>query len=129
MGQLGVFDDDRSRWLRFDEDTEVRIRFLPRDALRKIQRKAEQTARLTGASASDIADAMVGHEAVLGWRKVGEHGHPGLVVNNKPLPFSLENVEMLMKRSSEFFRFVDENVINSRQFLQEERDEEESKNA
>jgi len=128
MGEIGIFDEERKRWIQFDEDTEVLIRFVDRRELRKIQNKAEKTARLTGVDADEIANKYLGRAAVLGWRKIDDHSHPGLTLKGQPLPYTPENVDMLMTRSLEFSRFVNENCINSKLFLQEE-EIEETKNA
>jgi len=129
MGTIAIFDDERTKWIQYDEDAEVLIRFVGREELRKIQRKAEKTANLTGADANDIANQKLGRAAVLGWRKIGDNNHPGLIVKGEPLPFTPENIDMLMRRSLEFSRFVNDNSIDSKQFLEEEKEKKESKNA
>ena len=128
MGKLGIFEDERKRWIQFDEDTEVRIRFIGREELRKLQIKAEKTASLSGGDARDILCQHLGKASVLGWRKMDDHNHPGLTVAGEPLEYSPENVDMLMGKSQEFFRFVDTNSINSRIFLDEAMEAEDSKN-
>jgi len=128
MGEIGIFDDERKKWIQFDEDTEVLIRFIDRRELRKIQSKAEKTARLTGADADEIANRYLGRSAVLGWRKINDHSHPGLMIQGRPLPYTPENVDMLMTRSLEFSKFVNEHCVNSKIFLQEDEEIEEVKN-
>lgn len=129
MGKLGIFDDERKRWIQFDEDTEVLLRFIGREELKGLQRKAEKTAALASLDARDILATRLGRASVLGWRKMDDHEHPGLVVDGEPLRFSQENVDMLMSRSTEFVRFVDTHSVNSRLFLEQEKEEADSKNA
>lgn len=123
MGKLGIFDDERKRWIQFDEDTEVLIRFAGKEELRRIFKKAEKTAKLTGADSMDLSNRELGRLCVMGWRKIGDDNHPGLIVQGKPLPFTPENIDFLMKHSLEFSRFVNENGIDSRQFLESEEEE------
>jgi len=128
MGNLGIFDDERKRWIQFDEDTEVHIKFVGREELKKLQRGAEKTAALANVDARDILATKLGRACVLGWRNMDDHNHPGLMVNGQPLEFNQENVDMLMSRSTEFARFVDLNSVNSSLFLEEEQEEAASKN-
>lgn len=120
MGRLGIFDEEMTRWIQFDEDTEVFIRFVGKEDLRKIFKKAERTAKLTGADSTELSNRELGRLCVMGWRKIDEHDHPGLIIKGKPLQFSPDNIDMLMKRSLDFSRFVNENAIDSRLFLEEE---------
>lgn len=129
MGKVGIFDEERTKWIQFDEDTEVHIRFIGKEELRKIFKKAEKTAKLTGADSTEISNRELGRTCVLGWRKIDDYNHPGLIVNNKPLSFTPDNIDMLMKRSLDFSRFINENAIDSKLFLEEEQEREaETKN-
>lgn len=128
MGKIGIFDEDRTRWVEFDEDTEIRIRFVGKEELARIHRKAAKKARLSGADASEIQNRELGRVAVLGWRNVDDHDHPGLIVNDQPLEFTQENLDMLMKRSLEFSAFVNQQCVDSRAFLEAEEEEDAIKN-
>ena len=128
MGKLGIFNDERSKWIQFDEDTEVLVRFIGRQELRKMQRKAEKTANLIGVDVNDILNQKLGRAAVLGWRKMNDHKHPGLIIKDQPLPYTPENIDMLMTRSLEFSKFVNDNAVDSKLFLEEEKETEETKN-
>ncbi|MEM4368374.1 MAG: hypothetical protein QXO21_05145 [Candidatus Anstonellales archaeon] len=127
MGKLGIFDEEKTKWIQFDEDTEVLLKFVSKEELKKISIKAERASRLSGVDPSDVANIQLGRTAVLGWRKIDNHNHPGLIVKGQPFPYTKENVDLLMTKSLEFSKFVNENAINSRIFLEEE--EEEEKNA
>lgn len=120
MGKLGIFDEEMTRWIQFDEDTEVLIRFVGKEGLRKIFKKAEKTAKLTGADSTELSNRELGRLCVLGWRKIDDHNHLGLVVKGQPLPFSPDNIDMLMKRSLAFSKFVNENAPDEKLFLEEE---------
>jgi hypothetical protein len=129
MGKLGIFDDERKKWIQFDVDTEILIKLISKEELRKILQKVNKRTRLSGENEADISDRLLSAAAVLGWRKIDDHNHPGLVVNEQPLPFTPKNLDMLMSKSIEFSRFVNENCIDSKQFLNEEQEKEETKNA
>lgn len=126
MGKLGIFDEEKNKWIQFDEDTEILIKLITKEGLRRIIQKSNKRAKLTGEDTADISDIMLGRDAVLGWRKINDHDHPGLIVNGQPLPFIPENIDMLMKKSLAFSRFVNEYAMDEVTFLKEE---EEIKNA
>lgn len=126
MAELFIDDEGAEKWIQFDRDTEVLVKLQPRAALKSLARKAEKSARLTGENERDIFNLLLAKSAIKGWRKTDDHAHPGLTVNGQPLPFTLENVKMLMEKSTEFFRFIDNYAVNSREFLTEGDD---SKNA
>ncbi|MBI5075635.1 MAG: hypothetical protein HZB62_10795 [Nitrospirae bacterium] len=127
MAKLGVFTGEKSKWIQFDADTEVRIRLIGKKELREIVNKAEKAARKTGANSQDIVDRKIGRASVLGWRKIKDHDHPGLIVGDQPLQFTPENVDMLMDLSIDFTRFVNQNCSEEKEFIDE--DETEIKNA
>lgn len=120
MAELGIFDEEQIRFIQFDEDTEVQIRFIGKEDLTAINRKAEKAARLSGSDDRAIFNQFLAEKCVLGWRNKFNHEHPGIIVNKQPLPFSPENRAMLMKRSIEFSSFVNSTCTNSRLFLEDQ---------
>ncbi len=120
MAELGIFDDEKEKWIQFDEDTEILIAFLPKEDLKSIIRKAEKTSRLSGESSIDIANLNIAKKVVKVWRKIRDHSHPGLMLKGQPLPFNEENIIMLMKRSYEFSNFIQEYSTNVRFFMEED---------
>jgi len=123
MAELGIFDEPQEKWVQFDEDTEVLIRYIDRETLNKITRKSDKASRLSGGDDKTIFNKMLAAECVLGWRHLDDHDHPGLVINKQPLPFNVQNRDMLMRRSNEFASFVNTNCINSRLFLEKDDDQ------
>jgi hypothetical protein len=124
MGKIGIFDEEQSKWIQFDNDTEVLMQLATKSDLRKINQKAAKRAKLTGENAGDISDCLLGRAVVKSWRKITDYGHPGLIVNGQPLPFTPENIDMLMRKSIKFSRFVNETCIDEDEFI----DGEETKN-
>ena len=120
MAKLAIFDDARERWVQFDEDTEVLIAYLDMKALAKAEEKADKKARLSKQNPKLVFNQKLGEVAVKGWRKIGEPGHPGIIVKGRPLEFSAENRDMLMMRSVEFARFVNTSCVDSELFDVEE---------
>ena len=120
MADLGIFDDVQEKWVQFDEDTEVLIRFVDRETLDRITRKSDKAARMSGSDDRKIFNKLLAEAAVHGWRNIDNHDHPGLRVNRQPLLFTPENRDMLMKRSNEFAGFVNTTCINSRLYLEED---------
>lgn len=120
MAELGIFSEEKQKWIQFDEDTEVLVRFINKELMVKLRKKAEKASRLSGSDLSDITNRNLGEQAVLGWRNITDHNDPGLRVNKQPLPFTPDNRDMLMKKSLEFSNFVNETAISSRVFLEDE---------
>lgn len=113
MAEIGVFDGERKKWIPFDEDTEVLVKLVTKEELRAIANKSAKM----GQKSAEAADKLLGRAAVLGWRKFDDPTHPGLVVGGQPLEFTPENIDMLMTRSIEFSRFVNEYAVNEKAFI------------
>jgi hypothetical protein len=95
------------------------IRFVDKEELNALNRKADKTARLTKGDVSVIGNRLLGEIAVFGWRKINDHNHPGLLdAKGTPIPFNAENRNMLMKRCREFSNFVNETSIDASVFLE-----------
>ncbi|GAB4486020.1 MAG: hypothetical protein OHK006_13210 [Thermodesulfovibrionales bacterium] len=123
MGEVGIYEGERQKWIQYDEDTEVLIRLISKEELRKILIKAQKSAKLTGSHADNYADQLLGRAAVKGWRKIDRHEHPGLTVGGKPLPFTPENIDLLMKGSLKFSRFVNDSAVAEDEFADGAEDE------
>ena len=124
MARIGLFvNEEKQKHVQFDEDTEVLVRFVGKKELAELQRKAQKAARLGGADAKDVFNQKLGKAAVKGWRKIGDHGHPGLVVDGKPFPFTEENLALLMEHSLDFSAFVNATAIEAKEFLDDDREE------
>ena len=122
MARLGLFTSEKKRTVQFDADTEVLIKHIDKEALSEISRKAGKAARLSGGDAKEIFNQRLGRAAVLGWRKIGDHNHPGLIVDDQPFAFTEANLDLLMKKSLEFSAFVNEEATDSVSFLDEEKE-------
>ncbi|RJQ44443.1 MAG: hypothetical protein C4538_10515 [Nitrospiraceae bacterium] len=119
MGKFNFSDEEKNRWFQFDIDTEVQIKLITKRDLREIARKAAKRAKLTGEDEGDIADRLLGRAAVMGWRKMDDHNHPGIIVNDQPCTFCPENIDVLITRSIKFSRFVNQMCIDEDEFLEE----------
>jgi len=128
MSELAIFDDERKKWIQYDEDSEVLIKHINKEELQKISQKADKAAKLTGSDRANIFSRLLGRASILGWRKIDNHAHPGLMLKGQPLQFTPENIDMLMQKSLEYSIFVNENAIDSKLFLEEEKEKEELKN-
>lgn len=117
MARLGLFSTEKKRTVQFDADTEVLIKHIDKEALSELSRKANKAARLSGGDAKEIFNQRLGRAAVLCWRKIDDHSHPGLIVDDQPFPFNETNLDLLMKKSLEFSAFVNEEATDSVQFL------------
>lgn len=123
MAKIAMFDDEQRRWLRFDEDTELLIRYLDKAAGLELSKKADKISARTGMPHIECWNRLLAETCLLGWRKTDDHDHPGLTTpNGVPIPFTPENRDRLMKGCREISLFVSENAINAGVFL--ERDQE-----
>lgn len=109
-------DEGREKYFQYDEDTEVLIQLITKPQLREIAKQAAKKAKVSGQDQADIADKLLGRAAVKGWRKIGDPSHPGLIVGGQPLTFTPENIDLLMRRSLKFSRFVNEMCIDEDEF-------------
>lgn len=120
MADLGVFTDKRSRWITFDEDSEVCVKYISREVLGVIWVRASRTAARKNMKIEDAFNVELGRRAVGGWRKIDDHEHPGLTVGGEPFPYSPNNSDFLMVKSLDFSKFINEVCINFRLFSGEE---------
>jgi hypothetical protein len=116
MGSFDITDTAKTKWLQFDEDTEVCIQLITKPMLRDISKRAAKRAKLTGEDQGDIADKLLGRAAVKCWRKVGAHDEPGFIVNGQPFGHSIDNADLLMAKSLKFSRFVNDTCIDEDEF-------------
>jgi hypothetical protein len=128
MAEIGIFNDEKKKWIQFDSDTEVLIKHIDRQGLNKLRRKAQKAANISDVDATEYFNLRLGREAVHGWRKINDHSHPGLTLQGRPLEFNRENLDMLMSRSLDFSNFVNENAIDAKIFLEEQQELEAEKN-
>lgn len=125
MAKIGIFDEQKQQWVQIDEDTEVLVRFVDKEELNALNRKADKIARLTKGDISVIGNRLLGEVAVFGWRKITDHTHPGLMdANGHPIPFTNLNRDMLMKRCREFSNFINETAIDASVYLEMQSDAE-----
>jgi len=119
MGEIGIFNEDKSKWIQFDSDTEVHIRHIGRQELKKLQRKASKAANISDVDEIDYFNGRLGRAAVLGWRKIKDHKHPGFMRDGVPISFSEDNLDTFMNDWLDFSNFVNTHAIDTKIFLEE----------
>lgn len=123
MAKIGVFNIAPRKKFLFDSDSEVELEFISKDRMTTIIAKAESAAKKVGGNKSTLYDMFLGKAAVHGWNHVDQEknpGHPGLLLpDGRPIPFSEENRNMLMKKSSDFSSFVFRYCTEGSNFLDE----------
>ncbi len=129
MSELDIFTEERKKWIQFDKDTEVLIKNIGKEELNAISKKARKESGLSGMDVSAVINRRFAIAAVHGWRKIGEHEHPGLTIGGKPLAFTPENLSMLMAKSLRFSNFVNASAVDSDEFQDGVDGAEETKNA
>jgi hypothetical protein len=117
MAELGIFEKPPQEYVQFDEDTEVLIEYLPPDELKDETRAAEKIAKRARVEVNDILLPRIAERCVKHWRKITDHKHPGFVVEGNPIEFNKANLLLLVKRSYEFKKFINEFVADELFFL------------
>jgi len=118
MSELDIFTKERKKWIQFDKDTEVLIKHIGKEELNAILKKARKEASMSGMDAGIVSNRRFGAAAVHGWRKIGEPEQPGIIVGGNPLPFTPENLAMLMAKSTKFSNFVNLSAVDAEEFLE-----------
>ena len=118
MAKLVVIEDgdEREKWFPFDEDTEIQIRYLGFKDLKKLNDKANKVKRMEGRARTDFFNCLLGRKVILGWRKIDDHAHPGLIVKGNPFPYTQENIDYLMSNSSTFSKFINDYCTDAEAF-------------
>ncbi|MDO8282700.1 MAG: hypothetical protein Q7U10_08810 [Thermodesulfovibrionia bacterium] len=119
MAKINLTDGDKNKWFQYDIDTEVCLRLMSKAELRAINKQAKKNSGLTSADQDEIADKKLGREAVIGWRKMADHNHPGFILNGEPLSFTPINIDLLMTKSFKFSKFVNEMCVSEDEFIEE----------
>ena len=121
MAKIGLFSGSREQWVPFDQDTEFLIKFLPLSERRSIAERAEAAAARTRRNRSLVVAQQIGRVACLGWRHITKPGHPGLTCpDGTPIPFTPENLDMLMEHVSEVNNFILEACADSATYLDQD---------
>lgn len=97
-------------WVPFDDGAEVLIRYVPRDVLVDIGRRAvvvkldPKTRKETREYDPIAADCMIAAAAVVDWK--------GFEVDGQDFPCTPENLETLVRKWGAFSRFVSESCVS-----------------
>lgn len=122
--ELGNLDRDLEVWVPFGDDGEVLIKYVPKDELLSISEKATKRKwnnhRMTEEVDPTLANRILGRAAVRDWKN--------LTVGGEPLPFSCDNLDMLMGKSYVFSNFINQVATDIQAFI-EQRKEDEGKNS
>lgn len=91
-------------WVPFDDEVKILIRFVPRDELVAIGKKAvvvtldPKTKKESRDYDVIAADVMIAKAAVVDW--------DGLTLDGEPFPCTAENIELLVSKWGEFSKFI-----------------------
>lgn len=113
--------EEFAAWVPFgDEGAEVEIRFISRDELVNLRKKAVKTSFVRHQKTEDydpvIAGKLLGKAAVKDWR--------GFTVDGVPYPCTPENIETLMERWADFASFLDDTCTDMIRLQEAERETE-----
>ena len=106
-------------WCTFGDDGEVLIRYVAVKEMATIEKKATSRTFKRGAMQEDINinqhARLFGQAAVKGWKNLTSGG--------KELPFTEENLDMLMEKSFDFRAFVNDKATEISNFNAEDVEE------
>jgi len=119
MAKLGIFDETRKRWIQFDEDTEVLLSYLGKEEALELSKQADKLVSRTGSDRVVVWNQKLGERTVHGWRHLKNYDLPGFTYpDGRPIPFTPENRDLLMKSCREFSVFVGEQTIDAKVFME-----------
>jgi hypothetical protein len=123
VAKLALFDVAQDKWLEFDQDTDLCIEYLDKEAAGELSKAVDKLCVRTGGDRMAVWNQKLGERCLKGWRKRADTGNPGLTFpDGSPIPFTPENRDMLMKRCREISLFVNENAVNPGIFLDQQAD-------
>lgn len=132
MAKCAIFDDEQTKVIEYDADTDVVLAYLTKEEAVKLNKDVEKIVSRTGADWSLVWNQKLGERVVKGWYNRFDANHPGFVMpNGTPIQFTPENRDMMMKRNREFSLFVGQNTVDAQVFLdlkEEAKDKQEAKN-
>lgn len=118
MGKVAIFDDAQVKSFEYDEDTDIDLEFLRKEDALELNKEVGKIVARTGSDWNKVWNSLLGRRVVKGWRHRTQADHPGFVLpDNTPIPFTEENLDMMMSRNREFSAFVGENTISAKEFL------------
>ncbi len=115
MAKVGIFKQTPEKYFDYEDDTEVLLRYVSKDAMSEVIKKADSAAKKLGTSSSKLYDIFLARAAVIGWRKKGpvpdeafvSGFHPGLVMpDGAPFPYTPENRDAVSAQDRAFSAFV-----------------------
>ena len=111
--------DEIKAWVPFSEDTKVQLAYITRDELKKIMREATilevEKGKHVEREDDDLLDELMAIKAVQGW--------DGFTANGKPYLCTPENIKTLMKKFTEFGRFVRTESVDLSNFIEKKKAE------
>jgi len=116
IGALGK--EDFLITVPFIEDSEVVLRYVSAEELQQIAKKATTVTWDRKNEPKEELDpiqiqVLMGRAAVRGWK--------GLTMEGEEFPYSPENCDLLMRKWTEFARFVSETCMDLQRLQEEER--------
>lgn len=104
-------------WVPFGED-EVLIKYISRDELKEIARRAKKTSFINHQKVEEFddvrADILLGRAAVKDWK--------GFTMAGETFPCTPENIDFLMTKWNSFAKFVNDTCVDLEFLVQQEKD-------
>lgn len=104
MELQGLQKDSFEAWVPFGEDGKVLIRYVSREELKKIGKKATSVGYKNHQKVEEIddvkADILLGRACVRDWE--------GFTMNGEPFPCTPDHIDFVMTKWSAFGRFIND---------------------
>ena len=114
----GLTKDSFEAWVPFGEDGKVLSRYISREDLKQIGKKAKTVSYKNHQKVEELddvkADILLGRACVRDWE--------GFTMSGQPFPCTPENIDFVMTKWSAFGRFINEICADFDELVRAERD-------
>jgi len=118
MELQGLKKEDFEAWVPFGDDGKVLIRYVSREELKQIGKKAKNVTYRNHQKVEELddmkADILLGRMTVRDWQ--------GFTMNGDPFPCTPENIDFVMTKWSAFGRFINDICSDFDELVRAEKD-------
>lgn len=110
--------DSLEVWVPFGDDAEVLVRYVCREELQKISKKARKTTYQNHQKVEEFdpleADKLLGRAAIKDWK--------GFTQDGEPFPCTPDNIDLMMTKWNAFAKFVNDVCVDIEALVKQEQE-------
>ncbi len=110
---------ERLFWAKYDDEIEVQVKYITREALRDIYAEATKTSFANHQKQEEFdpikADLLLGRATIRAWKGIND--------GDSPAPCTPENIDLLMRRHNTFAKFINAICVDLDLLLAKEREQ------